>query len=516
MSKHYKPFLAGFIFFTHAFLCGSFAQTRFSKDEVHEKIIRVKLTEASAMKTANGISSARRLNGPISTGIEPLDQTFKQIKASEIKRVFPYAGKHEAKHRKYGLHLWYSIKYQEGKDINEVLQMFRSLDQVVVAEPVLQKQIIGYNKDAMKPANISQIYSKNGSAQPVPVNDPRLNEQWHYHNTGQSGGLAGIDIDLFEAWALETGKPNVVVSIVDGGIDINHEDLKANVWHNQAELNGTPGVDDDYNGYVDDIDGWNFTTQSAQLTPDNHGTHVAGTVGAVNNNGIGVAGIAGGGAPGTGVKLMSCQVFSHQTRPADNFAAAIVYGADNGAVISQNSWGYGGPDRFEEAVKDAIDYFTNEAGNYEGSPMRGGLVIFAAGNDDEYNTNRYPGKYEPVLAVSSIGHKGKKAYYSNYGDWVDIIAPGGETINVTHEGVLSTTINNSYAFYQGTSMACPHVSGVAALVVSKFGSPNFTGEMLRQILISSTVDINDKLDEQHAGKMGVGLIKASLALQTSG
>ncbi len=126
-------------------------------------------------------------------------------------------------------------------------------------------------------------------------NDPRLPEQWHYQNFGNiSGTVAGADINLFPAWEVTTGSPEVVVAIIDGGIDYTHEDLAANMCINEAELNGLPGVDDDGNGFVDDIYGFNFCTNSGEIYPHSHGTHVAGTVGAVNNNGIGVAGVAGG------------------------------------------------------------------------------------------------------------------------------------------------------------------------------------------------------------------------------
>ena len=181
-------------------------------------------------------------------------------------------------------------------------------------------------------------------------NDPRLPDQWHYQNFGKIGtSVAGADINLFKAWQTETGKNNVVVAIIDGGIDYQHEDLAANMCVNLEELNGAPGVDDDHNGFVDDIYGYNFCTNSGTVYPHNHGTHVAGTVGAVNNNGIGVAGVAGGdGSAGSGVKMISCQVFDSRSGTGNgDFAAAIAYAAERGATIAQCSWGWSEPDYYE-------------------------------------------------------------------------------------------------------------------------------------------------------------------------
>ena len=148
----------------------------------------------------------------------------------------------------------------------------------------------------------------------LPMNDPLLQDQWHYQNDGTLAySKKGADINLFKALEITHGSPNVIVAIVDGGIDINHEDLAANIWINTAEKNGTSGKDDDGNGYKDDVYGWNFVDNSATIVPHSHGTHVAGTVAAVNNNGKGVCGVAGGSGHGDGVRLMSCQIFTPNT-----------------------------------------------------------------------------------------------------------------------------------------------------------------------------------------------------------
>ncbi|HEY9490255.1 MAG TPA: S8 family serine peptidase, partial [Chryseosolibacter sp.] len=185
-----------------------------------------------------------------------------------------------------------------------------------------------------------------------------------------------------------------------------------------------------------------------------------------------------------------------------------------GAVISQNSWGYTAPDVFEQVVLDAIDYFIAEAGkNVTGQqtgPMNGGLAIFSAGNFNS-DENYYPAYYEPVLAVASTTHKDIKAQYSNYGSWVDITAPGGETFEKEEEGVLSTLPGNQYGSFMGTSMACPHVSGVAGLILSKFGKPGLRPEVVRERLRQSVDDI-DAANNGYVGLLGTGRLNAALAL----
>ncbi len=463
-------------------------------------VVRVKFKpQLSATLASVKVS---RANGIIQTGIQPLDQVNAQLSAVEMKRVFPYSPRLEAKHKKYGLDLWFEIRYTTGVTVAEAVAGYISLNEVDKAEPIFEKQLItGEVKYVASPM------SESGQ----PYNDPHLPKQWHYENTGQvETSIPEGDINLYKAWETEAGKPNVVVCIVDGGVDVDHEDLAANMWVNEAELNGEEGVDDDGNGYVDDINGFNFVDNSGEILPHFHGTHVAGTVGAVNNNAIGVAGVAGGSGNDDGVKMISAQIFKEEGG-AGNYAAAIVYGADNGAVISQNSWGYDKPGVKEQAILDAIDYFVAEAGQYEGSPMKGGMVFFAAGNnggDGEY----YPGYYESAVAVAALGPDNKKASYSNYGTWVDIAAPGGETNYGQDHGVLSTLVDNKYGYLQGTSMACPHISGIAALVVSKFGGSTFTNEDLRTHIFTATHDI-DQYNSGYEGKLGVGYIDAWLAVQ---
>jgi gliding motility-associated-like protein len=225
---------------------------------------------------------------------------------------------------------------------------------------------------------------------------------------------------------------------------------------------------------------------------------------------------------------MSCQIFDN-SEDNGNIAQAIIYAADNGAVICQNSWGYENPNEYNAADLTAIQYFINNAGKgpdgnaRPGTKMKGGLVIFAAGNDNS-NDKWYPAYLDYVTAVSAIGYNGKKAYYSNYGSWVDIAAPGGDANHGMKGGTILSTIPTSstysnkesagYGWMQGTSMACPHVSGVAALILSRYGNPDYTPDMLRERLIDSTRSLSS-YDPTYASRLGKGLLDAEKALSGS-
>lgn len=385
-----------------------------------------------------------------SAGLNALMQDF-GIKS--MTRLFPDAGEFEPRTRKEGLHKWYIIRFDESVSLTKADNELESLDGIELVE-------------------------KRRKIKNQAFDDTYFGNHWGYVNKTRKG----YDINVSDVWAnYTTGSEKVIVSVVDEGVDLNHPDLAWNCLET---------------GHYNAVDG------NQVISAGNHGTHVAGTVAAVNNNGKGVCGVAGGDfkAGSKGVRIMSCQIFKEvdgKTK-GGNTAAAIKWGADHGAVISQNSWGYNfdkdGDGKLtgdeytaamnadiEESDKAAVDYFIKYAGcdNYgkqlPNSMMKGGVVIFAAGNDGI--ENGAPANYAPVIAVGAISKDGTKASYSNYGSWCDIAAPGTD--------IVSTLPNGQYGSLTGTSMACPHVSGVAALVVSYFGGPGFTNEMLKEKLLKS-------------------------------
>ncbi|SHE70641.1 Por secretion system C-terminal sorting domain-containing protein [Mariniphaga anaerophila] len=460
--------------------------------------VRILLTEGLSDKVETAVRSGKRQLDAL-----PSKEVVTKTKIRSMKRTFPEAGRFEARTRKAGLHLWYDVEFDTEVPLGEARQNLSGIQGVKKVE---YRPVATWFRDdnTTEIANeITNNITKSATAA-VPFNDPRLPEQWHYQN---EDGYSSIN--LFGAWEYTTGSPDVVVAVIDGGIDYEHEDLAANMWINEAEKNGTSGLDDDRNGFKDDIHGYNFVSDVGKLVPHNHGTHVAGTVAAVNNNGKGVAGVAGGnGQSNSGVRLMSCQIFVAEDDPyvgntGSKGAQAIKYAADNGAVICQNSWGYETLTVIPGSDKAAIDYFIEYAGIDENGrqtgAMRGGIVIFAAGNENRAEAP--PANYEKVVAVSALARDFRKASYSNYGEWVDLAAPGNS--------ILSTVVGG-YGYNQGTSMACPHVSGVAALVLSQFKRSGYNADMLRARLENSAVNIDD-YNSSYRGKLGK-LVDAVAAL----
>lgn len=428
-------------------------------------------------------------NTTVITGIPALDKLNAEFKVEQYKPLLhglyqasEKSNQHRERHKAWGFHLWFELQLDTKADIKEAVKKFAALPQVDIAEPVYKKALIGANENDFEPVSKPQA-----SGSKWTPNDPRFNEQWHYLNTGQQNGTAGKDIKLTDAWEIEKGHTDVIVAIIDGGIQINHPDLQGNMWS---------GI------------GYNFVNNSSTIEPHNHGTHVAGTVAGINNNALGIAGVAGGSGLNDGVRLMSCQVFSASSQ--GGFATAPIYAADNGAAISQNSWGYTSPNVFEQSQLDAIDYFNQNGG---GTVLDGGITIFAAGNSNSSGLY-YPGCYSSALSVAATNNNDVKSWYSNFDTWVDISAPGGETNTVNERGVLSTLINNSYGFYQGTSMACPHVSGVAALLISNAHRNNLTltNAHIWSLLVTN-VDDHYPSNPTFVGKMGSGRLNALMALQ---
>lgn len=482
------------------------------------------------------------------TGIVSLDVALSEVGASGFRRLFPDVPGKTEKAREYGMHRWFEVTFPSDIDVREVAGKFSSVAEVSRIQ--FNTMMVKASDCVASPYEIRNV-GVSAAGGTLPFNDPALKDQWHYINKGDlsiaSTVAAGADVNVADAWTLTGGNPEVVVAVLDEGVCYSHPDLLQNMWVNKAEASGSAGRDDDNNGYSDDIYGYNFVTRGPitwDASPDDsgHGTHVAGTVAAVNGNGTGVCGIAGGTGKNDGVKIMSCQIFVGKSTSAAAAAQAFKYAADNGACIAQCSWGYPSGyitsdseyQRYSSAEYTAMRYFMDTRNC---DAIDGGLVIFAAGNEAG-KVAGYPGAFRDYICVTSFAPDNLPAYYTNYGPGSNIAAPGGEynTGGVPNErscvlSTLPTSISQSgYGYMQGTSMACPHVSGVAALGLSymlELGK-SCTVEEFRNMLFTSVNDIDMLLEGSkmsvtainlfdYRNKMGVGTVDAwRLLMQIEG
>ena len=510
-----------------------------------EGVIRMKLDR----ETAEALNVTRTRSGRVLTGNISFDELCERYDVTGMERLFADNGCAE-RTRKAGLDLWYIIRFEGSAE--QVAEDFGEIAGVNHVEiPRRITKVGGMSRKSGTPWRKLLALPKAAPSN-YPFNDPLFAEQWPLYNDGSvyPEAVAGADINIIPAWTKTAGRSDVIVAVVDEGVEYTHPDLAGNMWS---------GIGKNFCDRDNDDITWG----------EGHGTHVAGTIAAVSNNGIGISGIAGGTGGGNGAKIMSCEIF-HPTdgrydANSNATADAIKYAADNGAVICQNSWGYeAGTMSLNQwinqdlAVKEAIDYFIRYAGmspdgETQTGPMAGGIVLFAAGN--EYSRlASYPAAYEPCISVAAISCAYEAAWYTNYGSTIDICAPGGgEAANFVNnigydEGynlsTLPTNLKNGdrftytdyfgnkktttidyvsttvgYGYMHGTSMACPHVSGVAALIVSQFGAPGFTNEQLKEKLFSTARDIDSYQGQvydgsgTYAGKIGK-LVDAGAALDS--
>ena len=427
--------------------------------------------------------------------------------------------KNERLARELGLHRWYSVKFDESIPVRKFAKEVAPSKHVNAIE---FNTIVSLASDLKAhPMSMGNMADTRALEPMSSFNDPYAKYQWNLHNSGDEAiaktAREGADVGVLDAWELCTGSSDVVVAVIDGPVQYNHPDLAAAMWVNEAELNGVEGVDDDGNNYVDDVYGYNFNTAGYSGGKINwttegesgHGTHVAGIVAAVNNNGVGISSIAGGSGSGDGVRIMGCQVFDGAFAASDrDMSNAFIYAADNGACIAQCSYAYD-PRSFDSdnayinhtsIEYNAIKYFVNPE-NCNHSAIGQNLAIFASGNETTSNSG-YPGALPICVSVTAYGPDYLPTGYTNYGRGCNIAAPGGDySIGNSVSQILSTCIKDAvgddYAWMEGTSMACPHVSGVAALGISyaaKIGK-KFEGDDYRYTLLTAVNDINSLMLE---------------------
>ncbi len=483
------------------------------------------------------------------SGIPSTDEVLDILGAYSFERVFPVDVRHEERTREAGLNLWYIVHFDEGVDLKEAIKHLKSLGEVskVQCNTPIHRQINPDEKPRiLTQEDIQKISSKvaTRASEEFIFNDPLLPYQWGYINRGDYafvGGeynpyakvIAGCDVGCEEAWKICTGDSAIIIGVIDDGIMYDHPDIAGNMWVNEGEEFGA-NRDADGNGYKDDKYGYNFVRDRGTITYSDvddigHGTHIAGTIAAVNNNGIGVCGIAGGdGTPNSGVRLMCLQLFDGDyVGSIAQEAKAMKYAADNGAVIIQCSWGYYSPlanaaegytagpateaewESLYPLEKEALDYFIQNAGSPNGV-IEGGLAIFASGNEFAAMSS-FPAAYSKCVSVSALAADFTPASYTNYGTEVNFSTPGGDTWYYcipgkdyneydysTEQGLILSTIPGltgqgpTYAYYEGTSMSCPHAVGVAALGLAYAHKlrRHFKAEEFIDLMTSTATDLD--------------------------
>ena len=465
-----------------------------------------------------------------------LDELLETIGTCSIERVFAIDPSAEIKTAESGLNLWYVVRFDSSKmAVEDVARRFARLGQVEKVD--VNRTIKRAYTGKATPLSSERVERAMQSATRAEMSDPLLAAQWNLINNGDNFTKDGViksikdaDVQCAEAWKRSTGDSSVIVAVLDEGIFVEHPDLLPNIWVNEGEeINADK--DADGNGYKDDKYGYNFVHQSGKIVSNDvydsgHGTHVAGVIAAVNNNGIGISSIAGGdGSANSGVKIMVCQIFSGNVATSIlSTVRAIKYAADNGAVVLQCSWGYVSPcaniydwgatgfGSKEEWIagspleREALEYFRLYAGSANGA-IEGGITVFAGGNEYAAAAG-FPGAADEYISVAATAADFTPAVYTNYGAGITISAPGGdqdyyfdyidESHNYGEVGCILSTLPyhaspSGYGYMEGTSMACPHISGVMALGISYATQlrRHFKAAELEKLLVQTATPIDD-------------------------